>query len=89
MDINKLKDTLKLLQTSLETSGKVDSELKQLLEVLDRDIHLLLGKETPDSSSVAGLVERARIISVKFATKHPHIEPLLREVVDILTAMGV
>lgn len=89
MDIDKLKDTLIRLQTSLETTGEVDSELKQLLEVLDRDIHLLLGKEASDSSSVAGLVERAGIISVKFAAKHPHFEPLLREVVDILTAMGV
>lgn len=89
MEPENLKDTLKKLHASLETSAKVDSELRDLLQVLDDDIHLLLGKEAYDLSQAAGLAERAQFISARFAARHPHIEPLLRELVDILTGMGV
>ena len=89
MSTDNLKDTLKRLHTNLESSGKVDSELKKLLQVLDSEIHLLLGKENQDQVTTAGLIERAQFISTKFATRHPHIEPLLRELVDILTGMGI
>ncbi|HVN77635.1 MAG TPA: DUF4404 family protein [Terriglobia bacterium] len=89
MELDNLKDTLKRLQASLETSAKADSELRDLLRVLDNDIHLLLGKEAYDSSKAAGLAERAQFISARFAAQHPHIDPILRELVDILTGMGV
>jgi hypothetical protein len=89
MNSDNLKDTLKKLHTNLEGSGKADSELKDLLQALDSDIHLLLAKEAHDSATAAGLVERVQFISAKFAARHPHIEPLLREVVDILTGMGI
>ena len=89
MESENLKDTLKKLHSSLETSKNVDSDLRDLLQVLDDDIHLLLGKEAYDSSQATGLAERARFISARFAARHPHIEPILRELVDILTGMGV
>jgi Domain of unknown function (DUF4404) len=89
MNSDNLKDALKRLHANLESSGNVDSELKKLLQVLDSDIHLLIGKEAQDSAAARGLVERVQFISTKFATRHPHIEPLLREVVDILTGMGI
>ena len=89
MELDNLKDTLKRLHASLDTSAMGDSELRDLLRVLDKDIHLLLGNEAYDSSKAAGLAERARFISARFAAQHPHIEPILRELVDILTGMGV
>lgn len=89
MNSDNLKDTLKRLHANLESSGNVDSELKVLLGVLDSDINLLLGREAQDSATAAGLVERVQFISAKFAARHPHIEPLLRELVDILTGMGI
>jgi hypothetical protein len=89
MNVENLKETLKKLQASLESNGKVDAELKDLLQVLDNDIHQLLGQETSAAGDTSGLAERAQFISVKFAAKHPHLEPLLRELVDILTGMGV
>ena len=89
MNSDDLKDTLKRLHANLETSGKVDSELKDLLQVLESDIHLLLGEEVQDLSNAAGLAARVQFISAKFAARHPHSEPILRELVDILTGMGV
>jgi hypothetical protein len=89
MELENLKDTLKRLHASLETSAKTDSELRDILRVLDKDIHLLLDKEAYDSSKAAGLAERAQSILARFAAQHPHIDPILRELVDILTGMGV
>jgi hypothetical protein len=89
MNVENLKETLKKLQTNLESNGKVDAELKDLLQVLDKDIHQLLGQEASAAENASGLAERAQLISVKFAAQHPHLEPLLRELVDILTGMGV
>lgn len=40
----------------------------------------------PDAES---LVERAQEISAKFAVRHPHMEPALRELADTLARIGI
>lgn len=40
----------------------------------------------PDADS---LVERAQEISAKFAVRHPHMEPALRELADTLARIGI
>lgn len=89
MDTNGLKDRLKSLHANLESTSDVDPELKELLWSLDRDIHHLLNNEGDDGSDSAGLVQRARAISARLAVRHPHIEPALREVADMLAKMGI
>ena len=88
MDKDKLKDTLNKLHADLAV-GEVDAELKELLRVLDSDIHLLLNKETRDSSNAGGLAARTQAISAKFAAEHPRIDPILRELAAILERMGI
>jgi ABC-type transporter Mla subunit MlaD len=88
MDTNNLKETLKSLRATLESTNTVDEEMKALLQDLDRDIRELLDKEEDDSGA-AGLIERAQAISARLAVKHPHFEPVLREVADTLTKMGI
>lgn len=89
MDRNSLKDTLKSLRTDLESTSDVDIETRELLQDLDQDIHQLLEKEAPDESHTAGLVRRAQAISARLAIRHPHIEPAMREVADMLARMGI
>jgi hypothetical protein len=89
MDTNSLKDTLKALHNNLESTDNIDVELKQLLQTLDLDIRQLLDKDAEESKSSSALVERAQKISAKFASEHPHLEPALREVIDILAKMGI
>jgi hypothetical protein len=89
MDTNSLKDTLKALRANLESTGNVDSELKELLQALDRDIRQLLDKEAHPAPNTSGLVERVQAISARLAIQHPHIEPALREVADMLARMGI
>jgi hypothetical protein len=89
MEINDLKVTLNKLHKELESTGNVDEELKQLLQILDRDIDLLLKKDEHDPLDAVGLAERSQAISAKFAVEHPRIEPLLRQLGAILERIGI
>jgi uncharacterized protein DUF4404 len=89
MGMDALKDKLKELHVSLEDAESPDAELTQLLQVLDSDIRALLVKQTPDKSASIGLASRAQTISAKFAAKHPHLEPALRELTDMLASLGI
>jgi hypothetical protein len=89
MTADNLKESLKQLHANLETTGQVDPELKQLLQMLDSDIQLLLAKEARSTEDANGLADRAQAISAKFAAEHPHVEPALRDLGNILSSMGI
>lgn len=89
MDTNNLKSTLESLHENLSSTHSVDPELMGLLQALDRDIRQLLEQNGHDAEKNAGLVERAQAISAKLAIQHPHVEPALREVADMLARMGI
>jgi hypothetical protein len=85
-----LKQSLVKLHDSLTATGHVDEELKALLKELDGDIrHLLDRDDTPDDPIFAGLRERSQALSARFAAQHPRLEPVLRELGEILERMGV
>jgi hypothetical protein len=89
MTAETLKESLKQLHASLETTGEIDPELRELLQVLDGDIQALLIKEEQASSDAIDLAEQAQAISAKFAAEHPRIEPALRDLGNILASMGI
>ena len=101
MSIDNIKTSLEKLRSTLESSGTVDSELKGLLQSLDTDIQELLKSSeatTTTSTSTASepasdirsaLIERAQGISARLAVRHPHLQPVLREIADTLTNMGI
>ena len=84
-----LKNSLTSLHASLTTTEKVDPELINLLQILDSDIHLLLGKASPDTSQTNDLAGRAQEYAAQFAAQHPHIEAILRELASTLGKMGI
>ena len=89
MTADNLKESLKQLHANLETAGSVDPELKQLLQLLERDIQQLLSREAQGAADVSGLADRAQAISAQFAAEHPHVEPVLRDLGNILASMGI
>lgn len=104
MTTDNLKQTLLLLHAALEKAGPLDSELLQLLKILDDDIHNKLVIHTaaaqdarrPDGVALqpavpddAGLTSRAQALSARFAAQHPHLEPVLRELTDTLQRIGI
>ena len=95
-----LKTKLLELHETLATSGPLDPELVQLLAVLDTDIQARLAGQSVDTASrgaapfaptapAAGLTARAQELSARFAARHPHLEPVLRELSDTLQRIGI
>ncbi len=91
MDTDHLKKSLKSLHSHLEGTEQVDSELRQLLAVLNDDIHELLERPASEGqeSTTFGLAERTQEITAQFAANHPKLEPALRELGVILANLGI
>jgi hypothetical protein len=87
---NTLKAHLKTLHRSLEETGEVDDELEMLLRQLDGDIKHVLDKRIQDAdANTYGLASRTQELTARFAIRHPHLEPALRELGNILASMGI
>jgi hypothetical protein len=87
---NTLKAHLKTLHRSLEETGEVDDELEMLLRQLDGDIKHVLNKRAQDpDANTYGLASRTQELTARFALRHPHLEPALRELGNILASMGI
>ena len=92
-----LKSHLRNLHEDLSRTPEVDAELRSLLTQLDGDIDALLRQREasenlqlqPVTVEDDGLAERAREISARFATRHPKLEPALRELSNMLASMGI
>jgi len=86
-----LKAHLKALHRSLAEAGEVDSELQMLLRQLDGDIKHLLERRAEEEldANTYGLSSRAQELTARFAAKHPHLEPALRELGRLLANMGI
>lgn len=93
MDTDSLKQSLKNLQAHLESTADVDPELRALLQSLDSDIHTLLARDADAGAPAAAesnrLLEQVQALSARFAARHPHMEPALRELADVLAKMGI
>jgi ABC-type transporter Mla subunit MlaD len=86
-----LKAHLKNLHRSLNETGEVDEELQMLLRQLDGDIQKLLDKQAEErlDENTYGLASRTQEITARFAAQHPHLEPTLRELGNMLANMGI
>lgn len=91
-----LQQHLKTLHADLANTGEIDPELRDLLHRLDGDIKTLLDRRLAENagnaepvSTTYGLAERSQELSAKFAIKHPHLEPALRELGNMLSSMGI
>ena len=90
MQKENLKSLLKQLHEGLLNTEQIDDEVKSLLQGLSADIHQVLSNDdTPDDPIFSVLSERSQAMSARFAAKHPKLEPVLRELGDMLEKMGV
>ena len=90
MDTKKLKATLLQLQAELESGGKLDPELQQLLKTLDQDIQMALANnEAAAEPEEATLSDRAQAIEARFSAEHPYLSTTLRDLMDTLGKMGI
>ena len=90
MQKENLKSLLKQLHEGLLNTEQIDDEVKSLLQGLSEDIQQVLSNDdTPDDPIFSALSERSQAMSARFAAKHPKLEPVLRELGDMLDKMGV
>jgi hypothetical protein len=89
MSTEKLERTLKELHTALTANGPLTPELEELLRTLDSDIRATLVQQRTTPAQTVGLSARAQAISARFAAQHPRMEPVLRELADVLERIGI
>lgn len=90
MQQQNLKQLLKHLHEELQGVPQLDEELRLILQELNQDIQQVLNKDADaDDPVFAALSERSQALSAKFAAQHPKLEPVLRELGDMLEKMGV
>ncbi|MQR00943.1 DUF4404 family protein [Glaciimonas soli] len=92
MTTESLKNALQKLHATLESGAPVDEKTKELLRDLDSEIQGILAKtpeeiaEQPNPDNPVSLVQS---ISANLAARHPHLEPVVREIATTLTNMGI
>ncbi len=84
-----LKKALRDLHRHLESAGGIDEESRELLRALDQDIHQLLDSDRKPDEDSEPLTERAQAIAARFASEHPQLEKVLRELADKLASIGI
>lgn len=87
-----LKTHLHTLHQNLTAAGgDVDDETQDLLRQLDTDIKQVLERRAADETDVDdyGLTTRAQELTAQFAVKHPRLEPVLRQLGNMLSSMGI
>ena len=87
MSNKKIRQLLAELHDEMQTT-EVDSDTRSLMQELDSDIHDLLSSAPPGTDTNL-VVEQAKLLEAKFATRHPAAERFMREVVDTLVRIGV
>ena len=81
-----VKQSLDRLRELLDSGAPLDAALRDELAALDADIRRALGEPTPQSA--AGLMQRARDLSLRFAEQHPTAAAVLRELGVLLEGIG-
>jgi len=89
MDTNNLKAALAQLHKDLAAGGKLDPELQELIQTLDRDIQSAIASKEPQDDLVSSLNERTQAIDARFSADHPYLSSTLRDVMDTLGKMGI
>lgn len=90
MDRQQLIEKLKELHTELQSSSDLDSEKRELLQKLSRDIEKLLNqKEGEPASGSEGLIGRLEMAALELEASHPATTVIIGKVVDLLVQFGI
>lgn len=92
MDQTQLRGALATLHADLGRESAVDAESRTLLLQLLTDIDRLLSlpKSTVESATpAAGQLGRLRDMEARLEATHPVLAATIREVIDMLTRMGL
>ena len=86
MTTDQIKDTLRQLHAELDGQTLVDPEVKQLLQVVETDIHEILDQPEPSAGEVTSRIDE---MAVQLEVGHPTLAPVLRQVGEALSRIGI
>ena len=89
MSTKDIKTTIRNLHESLEGSGPIDPETRELLAQLDTDLHRLLAAKEEVENEESGFQERLESLAADFDSQHPQLSAILRELGDALARVGI
>jgi len=88
MNDKHLKELLKKLNEELDKTDAVDADTAALLQELEDDLQRLSGGDAADQE-YQSVLSRAQALETRFAAKHPTAERFLREIMDMLSKVGI
>lgn len=88
MPDQELRNLLRQLNKTLDSTEQLDPATRELVVELDKDIDRLLDQDD-DWWDVDNLSERATALETRFSAEHPVAGRFLREIVDMLAKVGI
>jgi hypothetical protein len=90
MTTDEIKTTLRQLHLELEQGNPRDPEVSELLRTLETDIHSLLAKPVAAAAPAAPAVtNRLDNMALQLEVDHPTLAPVLRQVSEALSRIGI
>ena len=89
MTTEEIKNSLRQLHAELAQGHAVDPEVSSLLIVLDKDIHSLLNQPTAAAAHAHPIAERLDAAALQLEVGHPKLAPVLRQVGEALSRIGI
>lgn len=80
-----LKNKLAQLKQTIGQIDSLDSDSRELLEQLDKDIQAALASDKVDE----GINHRLEQQAVEFDSQHPNASAVIRDIMDTLGKMGI
>ncbi|GAB2990196.1 DUF4404 family protein [Psychrosphaera aestuarii] len=84
---NDLVDSLAKLHAELETSKDVDPQTLSQVRELDKQMHEMI--KSNELKAEETMLSQLLALETRFASEHPTLERITREVIDRLAMMGV
>jgi chromosome segregation ATPase len=89
-DLERLRSTLRELKDELHSVAELDSQTRQSLEEVVRDIHASLhDSETPHDIEHQRLTDKLRQAAHGFEESHPTLAGIVSRMIDGLSQIGI
>ena len=90
MTTEEIKNSLRQLHAELAQGHAVDPEILSLFRVLEEDIHSLLNQKNPDDAQAhPAMADRLDAAALQLEVGHPKLAPVLRQVGEALSRIGI
>ena len=90
MTTEEIKNSLRQLHAEFAKGHAVDLEISSLLMVLEKDIHSLLDQPSPVAAQgQPAMADRLDAAALQLEVGHPKLAPVLRQVGEALSRIGI